>query len=183
MDMMVIPNRGKVLAVIWALALAGGLLSLALLAKPAQAQSQGATSEQLPVDFVIDMAACGGELIQVTGTFHTVNHFRLQEDGTYHANSHFNLAGVKGVGLTSGDNYVIPATGAVVENFVQSGQIVTGTVDMNLVIGKGQLTNQVAVARIQYVISPEGEIKVEALNFHFQCHPEPDPPEEAGSGA
>ena len=105
----------------------------------------------------------------------------MQEDGTYHGNSHFNLAGMKGVGLTSGEMYVIPATGAVVENFVQSGQTVTGTVDINLVIGKGKLDNQEALARVFYVISPEGEIKVENLQFHFKCQQGPE--DEAGGGA
>ena len=174
-------NPVRVLALISALALAGGLLTLSLLAKPTQAQSQGAVSEQFPVDFVIDASACAGELIHVTGTLHTVNHFRLQEDGTYHANSQFNLAGVKGVGLTSEDTYVIPASGAVVENFVQSGQTVTGTVDINLVIGKGKIPNQVALARVHYVISPEGEIKVETISFHFKCQQAPE--DEAGGGA
>jgi hypothetical protein len=173
MDIMVIPNRSRVVAVMLVLAIAGGLLTLALLAKPSQAQEKGAVSEQFPVDFLIDTSGCAGELIHVTGTLHTVNHFTLQEDGTYHANSHFNLAGVKGVGLTSGDTYVVPASGAVVENFVQPGQIVTGTVDINLVIGKGQTPNQVALARVHYVISPEGEIKVETVNFHFKCQQEP----------
>jgi len=139
MDMMVIPNRGRVVAVISALALAGGLLALALLAKPTQAQAEGASSEQFPIEFAIDMSACGGEEIDVTGTLHTVNHFTVRPDGTYHVNSHFNFAGVKGVGRTTGDNYVIPALGGAVENFVQPGQIVTGTVDITLAIGKGQL--------------------------------------------
>ena len=90
-------------------------------------------------------------------------------------NSHFNFAGLKGVGLDpltlepTGTEYVIPASGAAVENFVQPGQIVAGTVDINLVIGKGQLDNQVALARLHYVISPEGEVKVETVHFHFKC--------------
>jgi hypothetical protein len=168
---MVIPNRERVVAVISALALAGGLLTLALLSKPAQAQAEGATSEQFPTEFTINTSACGGEVINVTGTIHTVNRVRVDEDGTFHGTSHFNLVGVKGVGLTSGDNYVIPGSGAVVHNVVQPGQIVTGTVDINLVIGKGQQPNQVALARVHYVISPEGEIKVESISFHFKCQP------------
>jgi hypothetical protein len=69
----------------------------------------------------------------------SVIHFRLQPDGTYHVNSHFNLMNVKGVGLTTGEEYVIPASGAAVENFVEPGQVVTGTVDINLVIKKGSV--------------------------------------------
>ena len=183
---MVIPNRGSVVAVMLALALAGGLLTLVLLAKPAQAQHKGATSEQFPIEFPIDGSACGNEVILIEGTLHTVNHFTLQPDGTYHVNSHFNFAGLKGVGLDpltlepTGTEYVIPASGAAVENFVQPGQIVTGTVDVNLLIGKGKLDNQVALARVHYVIDDEGQIKVETLSFHFKCQQSED---EAGSGA
>jgi hypothetical protein len=88
---------------------------------------------------------------------------------------------VKGVGLTSGEMYVISASGAVVENFVQSGQTVTGTVDLNIFIGKGKTPNQEALARVHYVISPEGEIKVETISFHFECQQAPE--EEAGGEA
>jgi hypothetical protein len=173
MDTMLIPNRGRIVAVVSALALAGGLLTLALLAKPTQAQSQGAVVEEFPVDFTLDANECAGEEIQVTGTLRTVNHFTDLGDGQYHINSHFNLAGVKGVGLTTGDTYVVPASGAAVENRVQSGQIVTGTVDINLVVGKGKLPNQVAFARVHFILTPEGEVKMENIQFHFHCQQEP----------
>jgi hypothetical protein len=175
MDMMVIPNRGRVVAVISALALAGGLLMLTLLAKPSQAQpptdkENGAVSEQFPAEFGID-SSCAGEVIDVTGTLHTVNHFTVQEDGTYHVNSHFNLQNMKGVGQTTGETYVIASAGNAVENFVQPGQIVTGTVDINLVIGKGQSPDQVGgFARVFFIIDDEGGLKVENIQFHLECH-------------
>jgi hypothetical protein len=46
MDMIVIPNRGRVVAVMLALALAGGLLTLALLAKHTQASPPPTTKTQ-----------------------------------------------------------------------------------------------------------------------------------------
>jgi hypothetical protein len=170
MDMMVIPNRGRVVALIWALALGGGLLMLALLAKPSQAQGQGAVSESMPLAFPIDASACAGEMIDITGTLHSVNHVTEREDGTLHANSTFHLVGVKGIGQTTGEHYVIPAVSTNVVNFVQPGQIVASTVDISLVIGKGQMPNQVATATIHFVVSPEGEVKVESIHMNFQCH-------------
>ena len=179
--MMVIPNRGRVVAVISALALAGGLLTLALLAKPSQAQGNGAVSEQLPQEFTLNATECAGELINVTGTLHTVNHFVGERDpetgdpvGQYHINSHFNFQNGKGVGLDpdtgepNGNKYVIPFSGVGVENVVADGQIVTGTVDINLEIGQGQLPNEVPFARLHFVID-DGEVKVENVHFHFQC--------------
>jgi hypothetical protein len=170
METMVVPNRLRVVALMLALALAGGLLALALLAKPTLAQEEGATSEQFPVNFIIEPSECTSEAMEVTGTLHTVNHFTAQPDGTYHVNSHFNLQNAKAVGLTSGTTYVIPASGSAVENFVQSGQIVTGTVDISLIIGKGQIPNRVAVLRVHYIISAEGEVKVETVQAHLECH-------------
>jgi hypothetical protein len=108
-------------------------------------------------------------VIDVVGTLHTVNHFVPAEGGGYHVNSHFNLVNVKGVGQTTGANYVIPASGAAVENYIPtSDAIVTGTVDINMVIGKEQLPNQVALARVHYIID-DGTVKVETVRFHFQC--------------
>jgi hypothetical protein len=181
MDMMIIPNRGRVLAVISALALAGGLLTLALLAKPSQAQSNGAVSEQLPIEFTVEASACSGEGIAFKGTIHLVNHFTDRGDGTYHVNSHFNLVGVQGTGLTTGAKYVVPASGSTVEHVVADGQFVFGNTDVNLVIGKGVLPNQVAVARLHYIVDADGTVKVETVNAHFKCQQEPEP--EAGSGA
>jgi hypothetical protein len=156
MDMMVIPNRVRVVAVMSALALADGLLTLARLAKPTQAQTKGAVTEQFPVEFTLDASACAGELIDIKGTLHTVNHFTDLGDGQYHVNSHFNLAGVKGVGQSTGEKYVIPSSGSVVENINTIGTVNTGSVDVNLVIGKGKLNEQVAIARIHYIITAEG---------------------------
>ena len=170
---MVIPNRGRVLAVIWALALAVGLLTLALLAKPAQAQSQGATSERLPIGFTLDASTCTGELIELTGTMHIVNHFRLQEDGSYHIISQMNLAGVKAVGQTTGDEYVVPAKSTAVEHSVSSGQTIFGDARMDLVIGKGQSPDQVATSQVHYiveVVDGEPTVKVETLRFSWECH-------------
>ena len=168
--MMAIPNRVRVLALMLALALAGGLLALTLLAKPTLAQDTGAVSEQFPVNFIIEPTDCTTEALEVTGTIHTVNHFTVQPDGTYHVNSHFNFQNAKAVGLESGTTYVIPVSGGAVENFVQSGQIVTGTVDINLIIGKGKIPNRVAVGRVHYIITAEGEVKVENVNAHIECH-------------
>jgi hypothetical protein len=155
-----------------ALALTGGLLTLALLAKPAQAQGQGATSERLPVAYTADATECQGELIDLTGTVHTVNHFTQQEDGTYHITGQFNLAGVKAVGQTTGDEYVVPAASTVVEHFVSPGQTINPTVGMNLVIGKGQVDNLVATAVITYiveVVDGEPSVKVETIHFQYKC--------------
>jgi hypothetical protein len=104
---MVIPNHVRVVAVISALVLAGGLLTLALLAKPSQAQAQTERSnEWVPIDGVIDNP-CTGELVSYQGTVHVVSTITQDEGGNLHFQGHTNLVGGEGVGLTSGAEYVV----------------------------------------------------------------------------
>jgi hypothetical protein len=168
--MMVIPNRGRVVAVMLALALAGGLLTLALLAKPSQAQPRGATSQEMPLAGSIGSQECAGEEIDLTGTLHIVTHFFTDEEGGYHLNSHYNVQNGKGVGRTTGEMYPFASSGAFVENYIPpSGQTTTGSVDMNVLIGKGQVANSSSFIRIHYIITTEGEVKVETVQFHSGC--------------
>jgi hypothetical protein len=174
--MMVIPNRGRVVAVMVALALIGGLLTLTLLAKPTQAQpstdneNRGATSQEFPLAGSIDSTECAGEVIDLTGTLHILTHFFADEEGGYHLNSHYNVQNGKGVGQTTGEMYPFASSGAAVENYIPpSGQTTTGSVDMNVVIGKGQVADSSSFIRIHYVITTEGEVKVETVQFHSGC--------------
>jgi hypothetical protein len=122
--MMAIPNRVRVVAVMLALALAGGLLTLTLLAKPSQAQpstpneNRGATSQEMPLAGGIDTIECGGEQIDLTGTLHILTHFFADEEGGYHLNSHYNVQDGEGVGRTTGEMYRFASSGANVENYI-----------------------------------------------------------------
>jgi hypothetical protein len=176
MDMMAIPNRVRVVAVMLALALAGGLLTLTLLAKPSQAQpstpneNRGATSQEMPLAGGIDTIECGGEQIDLTGTLHILTHFFADEEGGYHLNSHYNVQDGEGVGRTTGEMYRFASSGANVENYIPpSEQTNTGSVDMNVVIGKGQVADSSSFIRIHYIITTEGEVKVETVEFHSGC--------------
>jgi hypothetical protein len=182
--MIVIPNRGRILAVMLALALAGGLLTLTLLAKPTQAQpptdneNRGAGTHRDAIGFVIDTTDCTGELIQLTGTLHTADQF-FETDGGYHFSIHSNLSNVKGVGLDpqtlepTGTEYTITAASGIAENFVPTGSTVSGTMDSQVVIGKGQADDQVATSQVHYIVEfVDGEptVKVETIHVNFDCH-------------
>jgi hypothetical protein len=49
---------------------------------------------------------CTGELVAFQGFFHTKEHFDPTSSGTTHVSIEFNLEDVKGVGLTSGAQYI-----------------------------------------------------------------------------
>jgi len=180
--MIVIPNRGRILAVMLALALAGGLLTLTLLAKPAQAQpptdneNSGATSQWVQFSGGIDGSECTGEVINIEGTMHIVSESTATEGDGHHIIFHFNLQHVTGVGLDpvtfepTGTEYAVPAASTTVDNLVHTGDQVTGDVVFQLLIGRGQLPDQTFFATTHYIITSEGEVKVEVGQFHLECH-------------
>ena len=91
--MIVIPNRVRVVVVVSALALAAGLLTLALLAKPTQAQAETITStERLPLNNTY-FNPCTGEEFHIEGTVHLVQHRTIDENGTDHVQVHSNTQG------------------------------------------------------------------------------------------
>ena len=178
--MMVIPNRVSVTAVMLALALAGGLLTLLLLAKHTQAQpptanDKGAVSQRFPYAATIDTSQCvGGEVIDITGTLHIVNQF-VPVQGGYHVTSTFNLVNAKGVGLDpetlepTGTEYVISARTQAVENFLPTGDRVIGDVTIETDIGKGSSPDRVYFAMVRYILTEDGVVKAEIQNSFVQC--------------
>jgi hypothetical protein len=169
MDMMVIPNRGRVLAVMVALALAGGLLTLALLAKPSQAQSNGATTEWFDIEFTHDATACSGEIIKVTGTMHFVNSYVPKEDGTFNVNSHLRLQ-ANGVGQTTGNEYVVRTKSFAHEYYhVEPGQYLFGAMDTTMLVAKGSTPNSLFLTRFIFIVNPDGSLRMEDVSFHDKC--------------
>jgi hypothetical protein len=188
MDMMVIPNRVRVLAVMLALALAGGLFSLVLLSKHTQAQpptdkEKGAVVETFPIDLSIDTSTCvNGELIDYTGTMHTVTHF-VPVRGGYHVTITFHV-NARGVGQTTGDEYVMSSTSQIVENFLPTGDTVNGTMIIQTDIGKGSSPDRVYFAQGRYILTEDGVVKAEVIQYGVQCPgSETVPPTASASAA
>ena len=183
--MMAIPNRVRVLALMLALALVGGLLTLALLAKPSQAkpptdnENRGAETFREGHAFTIGAIACTGEYIQLTGTAHLVGQY-FETDGGYHWTSRGNLSNTKGVGLDpqtlepTGTKYIVTSAGGFTENFVPAGALVSSSVGGTVIIGKGQADSQVGHSVIHYIIEDvDGEqtVKVEKIEVFVKCQP------------
>ena len=151
-------------------ALVGASLAAAA-PSPQQSPTQngkGATSETFPIDFNID-SACFGELIEVTGTAHIVNQF-VPVQGGWHITSTFNLMNMQGVGLTTGDQYVVNAQGQhFVENTLPTGDVISGTVTIDMVVSKGSSPNQNGQAVLHYIINEDGTVKAEVIQGHIMC--------------
>lgn len=106
-------------------------------------------------------------MIDITGTLHTVTHF-VPVQGGYHTNSTFRFKG-RGVGQTTGDEYVISAVAQNVENFLPTGDTVTSDVTLETDIGKGSSPNRVLFSRVHYILTEDGVIKAEVIQFFVKC--------------
>jgi hypothetical protein len=104
--MLVIPTRVRVVLVVSALTFAAGLLSLALLAKPAQAEAETSRiNERLHIGPVPVENPCTGDVVIVEGTLHIVGHDTIDADGGVHFVVHNEFQG-SGVS-ESGAEYVV----------------------------------------------------------------------------
>ena len=87
-------------------------LALVALSAPAAHAAASVTTTQDQVDIVnvpFPVGNCvnggAGEVIVFSGTLHRVTAIRVDDQGGVHVTLHTNLAGVEGVGLSSGDTY------------------------------------------------------------------------------
>jgi hypothetical protein len=171
------PQREGPLAVDLEVSAVASVGAASVLTKPSQAQpptdnqNRGATSQQFGIDTTIGGDDCTGEEIHVTGTVHFVERY-YETDGGYHFRIHYNLVNAKGVGLTSGEEYIITSAGGTAENVVPAGSLVRNTVDLQLIVGKGQADNLVAHSLLHYVIEVvDGEptVKMEKIEIFTKC--------------
>jgi hypothetical protein len=102
--MIVLPNRVRVVVVVSALALAAGLLTLALMAKSAKAQGTDFNfSEPFTFSFT---NPCTGEQVTGEGTARIVGNFTDDASGGFHFQAQTSTSG-SGVGSPSGATYIV----------------------------------------------------------------------------
>jgi hypothetical protein len=134
------------------------------------ALAQGAETSRAPIDpFVLVSEDCAGETILVTGKLNSVFHVVEDEAGGLHVNTHFNFANTEGVGQVTGVTYRVPTTVNSIQTLTQPGQLISTDVSMSLIVGQGQVPNQLATAVIHFVIAPDGTPKAEVVHFRFEC--------------
>ena len=166
--MVVIPNRVRVVMVVSALALAAGLLTLALLEKPAQAQAETITDNDRST-FDGPVASCMGEFVFIEGTMHTVAHTTIDANGGFHTKFQYILKG-QGEGLDSGDKYLyndtfgynVNSTGAINQTQTETFKITSQ--------GSASATDDLQGKVLYHVtVNANGEVTTEVYNFEFEC--------------
>jgi hypothetical protein len=168
--MVAMTNRMRLVVVMSALALAAGLLTLALLAKPTQAQAETETfNERFPFAFEIENP-CTGEVVFIEGTLHFVFHITQDADGGFHIKGHLNFQG-KGVS-PSGAKYVVYESANSQFNFrAESADNFTSPVTFQ-VIRQGSPTPEddfKVKALFHFTENANGELTAEVFKFEAQC--------------
>jgi hypothetical protein len=167
--MVILRNRVRVVLVVSALALAAGLLTLAVvLAKPAQAQAETIIKDNHRSPFSFFESGCT-EPVFIEGTQHTVAHTLIDANGGFHTEFHFNLQG-QGAGLDSGDKYVfknvlntlLNSTGPFTQTFAQTFKVTRQ--------GSASATDDVQAKVLSHVtVNANGEVTAVVNEFEFVC--------------
>jgi hypothetical protein len=175
--MMVIPNHVRVVVVVMVSALAAGLLTLALLAKPAQARAATFTSNDR-IEVRQGFLSCPApgvpsELVIFEGTLHTLGHTTVDANGVFHAKVLRHFQG-QAEGSTSGDKYVLNDvfTSHFNDSFVPGENFNVTTVDTTRLIRQGSIspTDDLTIRFISHItINANGEVTTEVVKAESEC--------------
>jgi hypothetical protein len=170
--MVAILTRMRVVALALALALAGGLLTLALLAKPTQGQAVTFTdNERIPFTFEVTNP-CTGELVVGKATQHLVFHVTQDPNGGFHFKGHSNVQG-RGVS-ESGAKYVVHESSNLHDNF----RVISKSATNFTFTGTLQFIRQGSAApeddfrvkaTFHVTINANGEVTSEVAKFKEEC--------------
>lgn len=126
------------------------------------AADQGATSTEMPLYF-LRSADCTDEVVEISGTVHTVN--QTQADGS--VIGHFNYQHVSGLGLTSGDTYQATAVDHVLLRAPLPSSITS--VQSFLLISRGSSSNLVIHVIYHITVNENGEMTAFIEDLDMQC--------------
>lgn len=128
--------------------------------------SSGGPVNERHFPFATAQFVCG-EFVAFTGSFHSNFSVREDQSGGFHFRSHINATGL-GVSLES--DHVFNWNDAINFNETFNGSMATFTSQQSFnLIGRGQAPDQRMHMNTHVVITPDGDFKVTADNFRFDC--------------
>jgi hypothetical protein len=160
-------NRLRKLIFVVVLVLAPSLF--ASMSALAEAYTEGEnTTIQIDANLFVPCAAGGaGEDVHLTGALHDMTHVTIDNTGGFHIMTLSQPMGVKGVGLTTGDNY--QGTGAQVESFNGSvGETYTLVYNFRI-IGQGKGNNFILHETRHATVNANGEATSQVDNLTSDC--------------
>jgi hypothetical protein len=129
-------------------------------------------NRQIPVDEIF-YNECTGEEVHLTGEMHSINHFFGTVSGEYHWGFNNKYHGVKGVGLTSGIQYIATGGdqgyGTTVEVPDQPYHYAAGSVISFRLLGQGGASDLQIQANGHVVVTPDFRFVVWVDTYRAIC--------------
>src|SRR5215211_6911443 len=153
------------------------LLALSLLAlvaagtqNVARAQATNVTSNA-SFPFTDTAVSCDGETVDISGKMHLLAHATTDARSGRHVTLQINTEGVKGVGATSGSQYVSSATNneSINDSNTAGGQSEYTLTTKFLLVGKGKLPDLFTKVTMHVTVNANGEVTAEVTNVMAEC--------------
>ena len=110
-----------------------------------------------------------GELVDITGTLHVVQHGTVADNGSHGGFAHSQLQWAKGVGQSTGDVYQTGGVTQIVEFDALGPQMITTTADNVLLIGPGPGNNRRVHMTIHLTVNANGEVTADVNIVEVTC--------------
>jgi hypothetical protein len=139
---------------------------------PSLAAATFTSSEVIPTSLVAFVPCANGgtgELVELSGNLHALEHITTSETGNVTVRSHFQPQGVSGVGLTSGTKY--QATGVTQETFTTGGPFpfVDTFVNNFRIIGAGAGNNLTIHQTLHITVNANGVVTTTEDHGEIRC--------------
>jgi hypothetical protein len=157
-----------------------GFVAAAAPAAYAAAEVSVTRQQEDVIDFPVAPDQClnagAGELILLNGTLNTVTALRIDAQGGFHVTLHANLAGMSGIGTTTGDVYRLTDTagdfGGRLNVYFPPGSAVPRTVTQSgdvLFVSEGSGANLLVRGTFHLTIDATGAVTVSKAIFEESC--------------
>ena len=160
--------NGKKMLSLFALSLAALILVGAQSAARAQATT---VTSNASVPFADTAVSCDGETVNVSGKMHLLAHVTTDARSGRHIVLQINTASIKGVGESSGSEYVSSATNhdSINDPDTFGGQSEHTVTTKFLLVGKGRLPDMFVKTTMHITVNANGEVTAEVTNVTAEC--------------
>ncbi len=140
---------------------------------PARAQGDSPTTITIiPISVMVPVpcAAGGtGELVAFSGNMRILEHAHADQGGGFHFTFHTQLAGLKGVGLTTGDRYQYSEIFHEEQEYNGQDAYLDTSIRSSRIIGQGPGNNFVLHVVFHIRVTPDGVVTAFVDNTRAEC--------------
>lgn len=156
----------------WLSLFALSLAALIIVGAESAARAQASTvTSNASFPFADTAVSCDGETVNVSGKMHLLAHVTTDARGGRHVTLQINTAGVKGIGESSGSEYVSSSTNndSINDPDTTGGQSEYTTTTKFLLVGKGRLPDMFVKTTMHVTVNANGEVTAEVTNVRAEC--------------